>query len=91
MRTTRGASSVELVFLLMFILMFVGIIRRSSYDAQDSHKLLTDLQSETEKLMVERGRPVCLEKINDKKYLEMTNGRQKKTLVYVTKDICGDR
>ena len=88
MRTIKGSSSVELVFLLMFILMFVAIMRRFSYDAQDSHKLLTDLQIDTEKMMVEHGRPVCLEKINEKKYLEFANSRQRKALVYVTKNIC---
>lgn len=92
----RGSSAVEMIFALMLFLAFLTVVKKFSYLAVEAHSLSVKLQNDAERVMVEAGRPVCLEDLDSDhaggKSRKIFGGKGvAKRLTFVTGRICDDR
>lgn len=65
---SKGAVSVETVCVLAFFVVFLMLLQRVSVLSAYSHNTAIRLQNSTERMMMERGRPVCLNRSFSDKY-----------------------
>lgn len=84
---SRGIAAVELVYLLLFFLGIAAMTQRFSLLSGESHRQSIDLQNNVDDMMIQHGRPDCLEEMAATKWIE-NRILGVKRLTFVDQPIC---
>jgi hypothetical protein len=91
----KGSAAVEMIHVVLFFLLIIGIVHSFSMLSDKSHALSVNLQNKVEQKMIDAGRPPCLledigERIVRGKIAPAIFGEGKieKGLVFVTRSTC---
>ena len=85
--SSRGIAAVEIIYLLLFFLGVAVVVQHFSLMSSASHREGVDLQNSVEAMMIQNGRPSCLEAIATNKWMESRIVGTKR-LIYVDQPIC---